>query len=170
MVLQIDLHAADVDVRAALGAQLVHLNRAKLAQNPAFEPYLSMAYERLGYPLEHEPRYDLASFSLLHHELVTHPRDDRALHLSGVLTNTAEFAQPWPVLELRLEDRFGEVVAARRLQPGEYLRSPPARDEPMPANARRAIEVEFVDPGHDAVGFTVEFCVRVGDGLRCTSR
>ncbi|MCA1798334.1 MAG: DUF3426 domain-containing protein [Xanthomonadaceae bacterium] len=154
----------------ALTAQAVHLQRETLVEHERFGPYVSMAYERLGIALRTEGRYDLNAFALLHHELVTHPRTSGALHLSGVLNNGAPFAQRWPVLELRLEDRFGDIIAARRLHPREYLRNPPPDDEPMPANARRAIEIEFVDPGHDAVGFSIDFCLELRDGLRCSAQ
>ena len=151
----------------ALLAQLVHLNRATLVEESDFGPYITTTYDALGIPLGIAARYDLDAFALLHHELTTHPRRDGALHLSGVLSNDAPFAQPWPVLELRLEDRFGDVVAARRLRPDEYLRNPPSLNERMPAHARRAIEVELVDPGHDAVGFSINFCAEVDSALRC---
>ncbi len=151
----------------ALAAQLVHMNRAALVEGSNFGPYITKTYDALGIPLGIAARYDLDAFALLHHELTTHPRRDDALHLSGVLSNDATFAQPWPVLELRLEDRFGDVVAARRLRPDEYLRNPPSLNERMPAHARRAIEVELVDPGHDAVGFSINFCAEVDDTLRC---
>ncbi|MEX0899685.1 MAG: DUF3426 domain-containing protein [Gammaproteobacteria bacterium] len=151
----------------ALAAQLVHLNRAALVEDSEFGAYITKTYDALGIPLGIAARYDLDAFALLHHELTTHPRRDGALHLSGVLSNDATFAQPWPVLELRLEDRFGDVVAARRLRPSEYLRNPPSLNERMPAHARRAIEVELVDPGHDAVGFSINFCAEVDSALRC---
>jgi predicted Zn finger-like uncharacterized protein len=151
----------------ALAAQVVHMNRATLVEESDFGPYIPNTYDALGIPLGIVARYDLDAFALLHHELTTHPRRDDALHLSGVLSNDATFAQPWPVLELRLEDRFGDVVAARRLLPYEYLRNPPSLNERMPAHARRAIEVELVDPGHDAVGFSINFCAEVDSALRC---
>lgn len=151
----------------AFALQLVHAKRADLATHPMIGPYLSATYDFLGVPLVATTRIDLNAFALLHHELVTNPRRSGALHLSGVLSNDADFAQPWPTLELRLEDRFGEVVAARRLQPDEYLRNPPDDEALMPAHARRAIEVEFLDPGHDAVGFRIDFCVSAPDGFQC---
>ncbi len=136
---------ASVFLALTLSAQAIHLERERLAEHPVAGPWISTAYERLGLRIDAEPRFDLAAFVLLHHELVSHPRAEGALHLSAVLSNDAEFAQPWPTLELRLEDRFGEIVAARRLQPNEYLRNPPEADEPMPSKARRAIEIAFLD-------------------------
>lgn len=150
--------------------QTVHMQRERLADSELFGPYISITYEALGFPLETAPVIDLQAFSLLHHELVSHPRTSGALHLSGVLHNAADHAQPWPILELRLEDRFGDVVAARRLEPAEYLRNPPASGELMPAHARRAIEISIVDPGEDAVGFNIDFCVMLEDSLRCSAQ
>lgn len=151
----------------ALGGQLVHLNRATLVEHATVGPLITRAYDVLQIPLGVPMRIDLDAFALLHHELASHPRRGGALHLSGVLSNEADFAQPWPVLELRLEDRFGDIVAARRLHPDEYLRNPPSMNERMQAHARRAIEVELVDPGHDAVGFSINFCAEIDATLRC---
>ncbi len=155
-----------------LGAllQTAHMQREVLADSELFGPYISMIYEAAGHPLQTAPLIDLQAFALLHHELVSHPRTSGALHLSGVLNNAADHAQPWPILELRLEDRFGDVVAARRLEPAEYLRNPPVGGELMPAHARRAIEISIVDPGADAVGFNIDFCVMLEDGLRCAAQ
>lgn len=161
---------AAVVLLTALAAQALHLQRETLVSHAVIGPYVSMAYGALGRPVETELPHDLTAFALLHHELVTHPRSGGALHLSGVLNNNAPFAQRWPVLELRLEDRFGDVVAARRLHPHEYLRNPPRDDELMPPNARRAIEIEFVDPGHDAVGFSIDFCLASREGVRCSAQ
>lgn len=154
---------------AVLAAQLAHMNRATLAEDAALGPFITKTYDAFGVPLGVPLRYDLDAFALLHHELATHPRRGGALHLSGVLSNEAAFAQPWPVLELRLEDRFGDVIAARRLRPDEYLRNPPSLNERMPPHARRAIEVELVDPGHDAVGFSINFCAEIDGVLRCAA-
>ena len=151
----------------SIAAQLVHMNRAALVENPRYSAYLTKTYDAFGIALGVAARYDLDAFALLHHELTTHPRRDGALHLSGVLSNEATFPQPWPVLELRIEDRFGEVVAARRLRPDEYLRNPPSLNERMPAHARRAIEVALVDPGRDAVGFSINFCAEIDSVLHC---
>ena len=151
----------------AIAAQIVHMKRAALVENPRYSAYLTKTYDALGIPLGVVARYDLDAFALLHHELTTHPRKNGALHLSGVLSNEATFPQPWPVLELRLEDRFGEVVAARRLRPDEYLHNPPSLNERMPAHARRAIEVALVDPGRDAVGFSINFCAEIDGVLHC---
>lgn len=158
---------ASVSLALLLAAQTVHLFRTELARHPATGELVRDVYGRLGLELPVDPRTDPAAFALLHHEMVSHPRMAGGLHLSGVLVNNAGFAQPWPLLELRLEDRYGDIVAARRLAPGEYLRNPPQGGELMPAHARRAIEIELLDPGSDAIGFSIDFCVELRAGLHC---
>ena len=44
-----------------------------------------------------------------------------AFTIAAVLRNEASFAQPFPELELRLSNMAGELVAARRFRPEEYL-------------------------------------------------
>lgn len=161
--------AASVVLALLLAAQTAHLYRAELSGHPQAGALLHKAYGLLGLEIDAEPRVELAAFALLHHEMVSHPRMEGGLHLSGVLVNDTGFAQPWPLLELRLENRFGEMVAARRLAPEEYLRNPPRDGELMPAHARRAIEIELLDPGSDAIGFSIDFCVESRAGLRCAA-
>lgn len=153
-----------------LAAQAVHMYRGELAEHDHFGPWLYQVYEWAGLELvPSDPPVELSAFALLHHEMISHPRLADGLHLSGVLVNDAGIDQPWPLLELRLEDRFGDTVAARRLAPEEYLRNATQRDSMMPAGARRAIEIELLDPGRDAIGFSIDFCVELRAGLRCAS-
>jgi hypothetical protein len=73
------------------------------------------------------------------------------------VTNTAAFAQPFPLIKLSLEDRWGGAVGLRAFRPDEYL--PTASDRMMAPRQRANAEILLVDPGADAVGFQSHPCL-----------
>ena len=80
-----------------------------------------------------------------------HPRIVGGVVVEAAVRNEASFSQPFPRLELRLSNAAGEVVAARRFAPAQYLggRYPP--DAPMPAMTRVLAVVEIRRPPVEAV-------------------
>jgi predicted Zn finger-like uncharacterized protein len=92
------------------------------------QPELRALVERLcrGRFCELPPRRDLAAMQILSRDVREHPRFKDALLVNATLVNKADFAQPFPTLQLVLYDRSGSMVAARRFEPAEYpvCRSP----------------------------------------------
>lgn len=145
----------------ALAAQLINADRRAAAAWPVAGPAVDAAYRLLGRPLAHPPF--LGDFSLRDTSLSGGYRPGAALALQGTLVNRAKRAQPLPLLELQLTDRFGAVVASRLLEPAEY--GAPA--SVLPAGTGLALDVKLADPGPRAVGFTLAVCKRVGGNVRC---
>ena len=143
-----------------LGAQFVHHARAELVRQPAIAPYLLRIYEALG--LDLDPRWEVEQYALLGHpEMTTEHRDagtQARLWLRASFANEARRAQPYPLLRLTLEDRWGTAVAARDFTPREYL-----RDETQ-------AEILVADPGKDTVGFSLDLCLADASGaVRCAN-
>lgn len=150
----------------ALLAQLTHHFRQDLVRHPLAGPPLRAAYERLGLPLS--PDWDLAAFELRQWGNDSAAATDGRMNVRASLTNRAAFAQPHPVLRLELEDRFGEPVAVRDFEPGEYLKDPSRASRMMGAGATTEAELLIADPGRDAVGYRLDICVRESTSLlRC---
>lgn len=158
--------AAVVLLALGLAAQWVHAERRTLAEAPHLGPLVRDAYAALDRPLE-RPR-DLSRISVQRSEVTTHPLYEQVLMLSGVLENDAPFAQDFPLLRVRLDDRWGELVGYRLFEPREYLRRPPAAGARLEPAQSYAIALEVVDPGSEAVGYAIEPCLRLGDGIECT--
>lgn len=82
---------------------------------------------------------------------------------TGVLTlelqlrNDAQFAQPYPVLQLALLDNRGDVVQRGQLRPADYLADPPAPGATVAAGGTVAVTVDIADPGPRATGFAIDF-------------
>ncbi|HKJ75670.1 MAG TPA: DUF3426 domain-containing protein [Gammaproteobacteria bacterium] len=134
---------------AGLLGQYGYMNRNELAREPVLRPWL----ERLCRLADCEvpPRRDLTAIEVFDPQIQSHPRFRDALLISATLTNGADFAQPYPVVEVILKDLGGNRVAWRRFAPADYLvQSDHAR---FPAGSEAHLLLEVTDPGDEAVGF-----------------
>jgi hypothetical protein len=156
--------AACVVLALALVAQLVHANREPLARDPRVGPALVDAYRSLRLPLKAPT--DLARLAVQRADVTSHPVYRDVLYITATVTNEAPFAQPLPLLRVRLDDRWGEPVGVRIFRPEEYLRRAEPAARAVPGRAY-AIALEVVDPGNEAVGYALTPCLPQGDTLVC---
>lgn len=83
----------------------------------------------------------------------SHPSQPGTLLVNAVVVNQADFAQPFPVLELRFTTVRGILVAGRRFRPEEYLSGDARGMELIPPRTPVQIELTIEDPGPDAVNY-----------------
>ncbi|HET9679286.1 MAG TPA: DUF3426 domain-containing protein [Gammaproteobacteria bacterium] len=146
--------------------QVAHANRQTvLAIDWLTEPVRS-SYAMLGIDLP--PPQALAELSILDVEIVSHPTLPGVLQLNARLANQAGFAQAWPTLKVRLEDRWGGIVGQRYFKPADYLGESP--DTLLPAHENTVISLSLVDPGKTAVGFIVDACFADNARWQCHSQ
>lgn len=100
-----------------------------------------------------------ASSSLYSQELLirSHPRLKGALELSFIFRNDADTAQPFPGLELSFKDPANTLLANRLLLPADYLPPELRPLSAMPAHSSVQVMLELVDPGAEAVNYTIAF-------------
>jgi predicted Zn finger-like uncharacterized protein len=145
--------------------QWVHTAREDLVQHPNFGPRLTEVYRLFGVDLH--PDWNPEFLRVERTEMVSHPSILGALFLSGVLSNEAPYPLPLPTLRLRMDNRWGDVLAARVFTPADYLRSPRDPEALFNPGERVAIGVEILDPDPEAVGFRVQVCLPADGGERC---
>ena len=87
----------------------------------------------------------------------SHPEIDGALIVDAIIVNEALFAQPFPVLELRFTSLEGNLVAGGRFQPTQYLAGELEGAEMIQPLTPVHVELEFEDPGSEAVNYFMEF-------------
>lgn len=87
----------------------------------------------------------------------SHPEIEGALIVDAIIVNEAPFAQPFPVLELRFTSLEGDLVASGRFQPRQYLAGELEGAEKIQRLTPVHIELEFEDPGSEAVNYFMEF-------------
>ncbi len=148
-------------------AQVVHANRQSIVRSAFFGPALGAIYASLGSELS--PAWDVRAYELRQWGAAADPGASGTLRVRASLFNGADHAQPYPLLRLTLQDRFGSEVASRALEPREYLHAEPGRNELLGAGERIDAEIAIVDPGKDAVGFEIDVCLRDPAGLTCAN-
>jgi hypothetical protein len=141
---------------AGLAAQLWVREVPRLALDARYRPALESLCARVGCTLP--VLRDASRIRSQRLVVRSHPERDDALRVDAVIVNRAPWPQPWPELELRFSDLRGELVAARRFGPGEYLDEAVAAERPeMPSRRPVQIALELVDPGPDAVNYVMTF-------------
>ncbi|MGC3979664.1 MAG: DUF3426 domain-containing protein [Steroidobacteraceae bacterium] len=157
---------ASVLLGLLLSAQALHHARANLARHPTFGPQLTKLYAAIGQPLT--PEWQVQAYSIKQWGMVADPQQPGTLRLHASVTNGATFAQPYPLLQLNLEDRFGTAVGIREFKPEEYLTNRAQATRLLAAGEAASIDLEIVDPGPDAAGFQFDTCLQIDAALQCT--
>jgi hypothetical protein len=142
-----------------LAAQVVHHNREALTAHGPFAPLLRALYASIGAPLSGAP--DLAAFQLRQWGVTGDAAADATLRVRASILNTTAQLQPFPLLRVKLANRYGTRIGTRDFEPSEYLGKPIAR-RLSPGEQVDAI-LNILDPGKDAEGFEIDVCLRGGD-------
>jgi predicted Zn finger-like uncharacterized protein len=147
--------------------QVVHNYRATLARHPTIGAPLQSIYSALGMSLR--PDWNLHAYEVKQWGVVSNPATPGTLTVRASVKNLAEFAQPYPMLKLVLEDRWGEQVRAREFEPSEYLDPTIASDRLLAPAQQTGATIAIVDPGPDAEGFRFDVCLRGARGPVCAA-
>jgi hypothetical protein len=156
--------AAAVLLALGLAAQLVHHFRERLAETSLVGPAVAALYARLGLPLE--PRWDLTAYDVRQWGAQSEETAG-VLQLRASIVNRATRAQPYPLLRVTLEDRFGAQVGRREFTPTEYLPGHTAPRALLAPGARADADLKLADPGNQAVGFELDVCLMRHGRLFC---
>ena len=139
-----------VAVLALSGWQYVYFNFNELAHGP-LRPWLTRACGALDCVLP--PQFDVAQIRTNSLIVRSHPTQRGALAVDAIITNQADFPQPYPTLQLQFSDLNGAPVAGRRFQPSEYLSGELTGSRLMPVRQPVHIALELIDPGSRAVNY-----------------
>ncbi|HEY6644680.1 zinc-ribbon and DUF3426 domain-containing protein [Povalibacter sp.] len=142
----------------ALLAQFVHHYRSDFARNRTLGPLVVGIYDALGSKLT--PDWQLHAYEVKQWGIVSDASLPGTLKVRASVTNRAAFAQPYPLLKLVLEDRWGDQVRARELEPAEYLDPGTPTNRLLPPGQPTNATIVIVDPGPDAEGFRFDVCLR----------
>lgn len=136
-----------------LAAQIVWAQREHYQQQARFNPLFAAACEFLGCSV---PAFKEIS-ALKGEALSVAASDANSLTVNFRLRNEAPLPQAPPILILSFTTASQRSVALREFAPAEYL--PVGRDPQRPLGAGEgvAISLALVDPGPDAVNYTLGF-------------
>jgi len=150
-----------------LAAQVVHSERYTLVRSETLGPIIAGAYSFLG--LTPLAPTDLSAYELRQWGAASDPREANRLMLRASIINRASYAQPFPLLRLTLQDRYGSTLGERDIGPADYLPGTGAPDLLGPGERADAL-IRIVDPGTEAVGFELDICLPAADGVRCANQ
>ena len=148
--------------------QCLHHYRHQLLRDAQIGPYVASLYASLGVPLP--PPADLTFFTSQLLDTIPDPEVPNTLRIRANITNNATFAQPYPWIQLNLEDRFGIKMGRRNFSPDEYKTAQGQTLSLLTPGESAAIELVIVNPGEDAVEVGVHFdtCLPLTNGFHCT--
>jgi hypothetical protein len=140
---------------ALLAGQYGYYMRDQLALHPPLRPWIERlcAYAGCRVPLLHAPD----RIRVMARDIRRHPAVADGLMVSVTFANQAAYRQAYPVIQLSFFDMRDQAVARRGFLPAEYLPRGLDAAAGMAAGAAVQATLEIVDPGPDAVNFTLEF-------------
>ncbi len=127
-----------------LAATLLYPRWASLDQSPTFRPYKVALCNVIG--CEVQTRVDIDQLQVLKREMAASRERENAIVITIAIRNNADFAQRYPVVEPRMTNRVGRVVAQRAFRPADYLPSWSRGDE-FGAGETITINLTVNDPG-----------------------
>jgi len=101
-------------------------------------------------------KYEPEKIQMLNHNVFAHPIEKNVLLISASIENTADFDQPFPILEVRLTNSKAELVALRRFSPTEYLDNYSVNTL-LTKKRATSIKLKIKDPGNEATRFQFNF-------------
>jgi predicted Zn finger-like uncharacterized protein len=144
-----------------LAIQVLHFNRQNLLLSDTFRPAVNAVYGWFGVTLT--PPWDLAAYSVKQLGAEAEGGEGTRLRVRLSLQNESQHVQPLPLLRLTLQDRYGNAVATRDLEPSDYLPPRAADQRLLEPDQRIDAELHVIDPGRAAIGFEIDACLR-GEG------
>jgi len=149
---------------AALGAQVIHGQRAQLATHPEFGPRLQQIYGLFGADVQ--PRWDIGALCV---ESSSGDASANSLQITSVIVHQGDRPQPYPLLHVSLTDRWQSVIGSRSVEADDYLPDGELRDVRMHPGDRVRARARLSDPGSEAAGYELHVCYRSAEGdLRCS--
>ncbi len=139
---------------AALVLQYAYQHRIPLRDNETLRPWLDTLCQLTDCPLP--PKRDPDKIELVDNMMQSHPRYQNSLLVTATLINRADYAQPYPIVEITMTDLQQKVVAQRTFTPEEYLAGDFSKMGFTP-NVEVPLMLELTDPGNNAVGFKFDF-------------
>lgn len=136
-------------------AQASWLHYEKLSQYPQAAKLYEMACERLKctLPVLSDIK-KIKSYNLI---VRSHPTTPSALIIDATIVNSASFGQDFPKIALYFSDINNKTIAQRLINPNEYLSEEILNWEKFPPEQPIHISLEIIDPGKEAVNYSLRF-------------
>jgi len=138
-----------------LVAEYIWFNRNQLIQIPQAEPWVERFCQLTN--CEIAALRDPAQIELVTRNIYSHPNQKDALIVAVTLVNHANFAQPYPLMQIDFSDVRGGVIAARRFNAQTYLQTPKEQLRLLAPEATSSFTMVIQDPGKQAMTYEFNF-------------
>ncbi len=138
-----------------LPAQVLWFQYESWVKDERFRPVYQHFCDLTGCELP--PMRDVSNIASKKSVIRVHPERSDARIIDVLMVNNADFAQPFPLIELTATTIRGQLVAGRRFKPQEYLQGDMAEAHLMPPRTPVHVSLEIQYPGDDALNFEVRF-------------
>lgn len=135
--------------------QLAYIERERLLKHERIGPYIADWCQRIP-RCALPPTRDPGRIQLVSRSIYSHPNIEGVLIVNAVITNSATFSQPYPVLLISMSNIRGQVIAERYFAPEEYLAGTGNSPGMEPGKAV-PVTLSVMDPGQDAMAFEMDF-------------
>ena len=142
--------------------QILHQDRQNLVLSSTFGPMAAKVYGWFGVSVT--PRWDLTAYSVKQLGAEAEGSEGTQLRVRLSVHNDSASVQPLPLLRLTLQDRYGNAVATRDLEPSEYLPPRLTGSRLLEPDQRIDADLHVIDPGKAAIGFEIDACLRAESG------
>jgi len=139
----------------ALVLEYAWFNRNQLVSVAQLKPLMTKICELTD--CESIALRDPEKIEMLTRNVFSHPNVKKALMVSVTMVNHASYAQPYPDVQIDFSDVRGDLVAARRFKPEEYLQLEAEEIRPLEPETPTTIALEIKDPGKQAMTYQFGF-------------
>jgi predicted Zn finger-like uncharacterized protein len=138
----------------AIATQIIYFKFNDWSQDPDYRPFYALSCQVFGceLPILH----DLSQMNTEHFTVRPHPNVKDALSIDTLLTNNADYPQPFPNLNIIFTDIDDKTIASRIFIPKEYLAGELTGATLMPKKVPIHIAFEIVNPGQEAVSYQIK--------------
>jgi len=143
---------------ATLLIEYAWFNRDQLNQMPQLQAWtekLCQQFECKNIAMRNPAKIELVS-----RNVYSHPNEKNALMINITMKNQANFAQPYPIMQINFSDVRGGNIAARRFRPTEYLPAEiqqQASQQLFEPDTNMTFTMEIQDPGKQAMTYEFDF-------------
>ena len=134
--------------------QFLYFDYQQILNNASIRPAIDRISSRFDLAI---PYYqDLKQIKIIHRRVSSHPHVKNALQLSIIIKNTAELQQAYPLVNFSLTSLNGDTIVQYTIPPNQYLPNKMI-GKAFPKNASQLIELNFIEPALDTIGFEINF-------------
>lgn len=134
--------------------QITFYFRGELAQYRDLKPVV-LEFCRL-LDCEVEPLRRIGLIELTYATIAPHPQYENILRIRASMVNRADFAQPYPLMEVTLTDSAGRVIGRRTFEHRAYLNAARAAEEFLSPHVAANTLLDVNNPDGKAVGYEVQ--------------